>query len=734
MSRTDGNNTRFILLILLYSFKTMAQSEILFPLKTGKTPVVASADGEKQAALVLLEHTALLFKNAFEISQNKALREAVHLEIDAENGLEADEFEIRSSDSAIFLTAQNAKTLRYASYTLLELWGFRKFSAQGVHAPETDALAFPKNFKKRYRPSFSYRAVFYPDAFDAGYRNWHKLDWHLDDFEIWGHSFSRLAAPEDYFASDPDFFALYENLRNPASLCMSEDAVFEIAAEKIGALIEKHPGRRFFSVSQNDDAVFCECSKCSSLNKKHGGPQGSLYYFLNRIASRFPDTDFTTLAYLHTFNPPENLEIEKNIYTFLCPIELDRGKSFAGNKNFRTVLEAWSNVSPHLFLWDYTVQFTNYLAPFPNMHTFSENMKILRDSKVQGLFLQGYGDVNGDFSELRAYLLAKLSWDADADADEIAADFLQGFYGKAAPFIKEYLLLMAKNQQDSGHRLDIYSGPVQNRSTYLAPEAMDAYDKLISRAEDAASHNAILKKRVEKIRLALEYAYFEQSKFYGKDRHGMFDVLKDGNRKIKPRLTRRVKNFAESCKSFGIYELGEGGISPAKYYEEWLEISKNTRSHLGENLKASFLTAPADEFQGKGPYSLVDGGRGSKDFNINWVGWYGNDAEILLETGSLKFEKLVLHFLEDQRHWIFRPEKAVIYGLENGNWVLLEEKKLEKLTDEAAINILPLEFYNKSFAKFTAIKLLIANQRSVPQWRKRKNKKPMLMVDEIELY
>ena len=34
----------------------------------------------------------------------------------------------------------------------------------------------------------------------------------------------------------------------------------------------------------------------------------------------------------------------------------------------------------------------------------------------------------------------------------------------------------------------------------------------------------------------------------------------------------------------------------------------------------------------------------------------------------------------------------------------------------------------------TKIKIVAQNQDDLPVWRKRKNKKPMIMIDEIELY
>jgi hypothetical protein len=34
------------------------------------------------------------------------------------------------------------------------------------------------------------------------------------------------------------------------------------------AVIAKNPSAPFYSVSQNDDAVYCECKQCKSINNK----------------------------------------------------------------------------------------------------------------------------------------------------------------------------------------------------------------------------------------------------------------------------------------------------------------------------------------------------------------------------------------------------------------------------------------------------------------------------------
>ena len=451
----------------------------------------------------------------------------------------------------------------------------------------------------------------------------------------------------------------------------------------------------------------------------------------------FPKTKITTLAYLHTYKPPTGLKIEPNIYTLFCPIELNRGKSIINdtkNKPFIKTLENWGKTASNLYLWDYTVQFSNYLSPFPNLHTFSDNYKLFKANNVKGLFVQGYADVPGDFSELRQYLLAKILWDTETDIETTTDDFLRGFYGKAASYVKKYLNLLSENQKKSNADLDIYSGPVQSRNTFLSPEAMNQYDQLLDKALEAVDGDLALESRINKLRLALEFVFFEQSKFYGKDQHGMFMINEKGEKEVKKGLNERVRKFAEACNQFGIYELSEDGLSPDKYYENWLEIAKETTTHLGEKMQVNFITAPAEGFTGKGGYGLVDGLKGHTDFNINWIGWYGTNPEIELITNNLEFNQLKINFLNNQRHWIFLPKKILIYGFKRGKWNLINEKNIVNLTEDYVVKTSQIETQDNKFSTFEKIKVVVKNQDNLPAWRKRKNKKPMVMIDEIELY
>ncbi len=697
-----------------------------------KNTISYNDEASKKASQILVDNLNKLNKSKF-INEFKAENAIIFLSINV--SLEENTFKIYSNEKSIYLEGYSAKYLRYAVYTLLELWGFRKFTSKASYLPEIEKLAFTKNFNKSYKPSFDYRALLYPDAYDEDFRDWHKLDWHTNDFGLWGHTFDKLLSPKEYYKTHPEYFALYEKKRRPESLCMTNEDAFSIVISALGKFIKENPAQ-FYSVSQNDDVIYCECSKCSTLNKKYGGPQGSLYYFINKIADKFPKNKIVTLAYLHTYKPPIDLEIKPNVYTLFCPIEENRGKSFVAQNNpsFLNSLKGWKETASNLFVWDYTVQFSNYMSPFPNIHTFADNFKLLQENKVKGVFAQGYADVPGDFSELRQYLLTKLLWDTTIDIDKTTDDFLRGYYGKAAMYVREYLDELTKKQLENNQFLDIYSGPYQGRNTFLTNENMDQYDKILEKAETAEQKNVEILNRIKKLRLALEFVHFEQSKFYGKDKHGMYLEDEKGNKIVKKGLSERVEQFSEACQELGIYEVSEGGLSPKAYYEEWLAICKNTTNHLGENLSVNYITTPEKDYGGKGSYSLVDGVRGYHDFNINWIGWYGKNPEMELVTNHLDFKKLRINFLEDQRHWTFKPKEIIISGLENKKWRTITTYTFDALEEDYTISIIPWKSQEFNFQKFSKIKIKVINQDELPFWRYRKNKKCMIMIDEIELY
>ena len=65
---------------------------------------------------------------------------------------------------------------------------------------------------------------------------------------------------------------------------------------------------------------------------------------------------------------------------------------------------------------------------------------------------------------------------------------------------------------------------------------------------------------------------------------------------------------------------------------------------------------------------------------------------------------------------------------------LINEKNIVTLTEDYIVTTSQIEIQDNKFNTFEKIKVVVKNQDDLPAWRKRKNKKPMVMIDEIELY
>ncbi|RYE01237.1 MAG: DUF4838 domain-containing protein, partial [Sphingobacteriales bacterium] len=364
------------------------------------------------------------------------------------------------------------------------------------------------------QPQFQFRQVYYPDQYNVEYRDWHKLQLLENEWGLWGHTFDKLVPAKTYFHDHPEYYALVNGDRKATQLCLSNPMVYQIAVENLRKDIINHPEKKYWSVSQNDGFGYCTCDDCAAIDRKHGGPQGSLIHFVNKIAKNFPDQTISTLAYLYSKHPPVGIKPLENVSIMFSTIDMDRAKPIETNiqaNGFRNDVKGWSAISKNIMIWDYVVQFTNYLSPFPNLNTLQQNMNFFAKNNVKGVFTQGSEASIGEFTALKLYLLAKLSWNPNLNLETEKRDFISNYYGKAAPYIEEYATALAKNLTASNRILDIYGDPSSEWNTWLKPEQIESYSEILDKAEQAAKNDKTILKRVLQERLPLEYAVLQQA-------------------------------------------------------------------------------------------------------------------------------------------------------------------------------------------------------------------------------
>jgi hypothetical protein len=580
------------------------------------------------------------------------------------SSIHGDGFIIKTAGDKIYFAGAEGKGTLNAVHTFLEKYlNCRTYSSKVKIIPELKSIRLPQ-INEIENPVIDYRATHYYEAMNDEYCRWHKLV-DSDDKKTWGlfvHTFRTLIPAEKYFQEHPEYFALRDSLRVPEQPCLSSQEVFKIMVEELRKRIKENPGAKIWSVSQNDNYSNCQCPLCSKIDLAEDSPSGSLINFVNKVALEFPDKIISTLAYQYSRKPPKTIKPEKNVNIMLCSIESYRTKPLEEDisaDSFIRDLAGWSKISKNIIVWDYVVQFTSLVSPFPNFHVLQPNIQTFHKYGVKMIFEQGAGNRQGsEFNELRTYLIAKLLWNPFISIDSVMNDFLNGYYGEAGKQIRAYIALMTSELIKSNAKLWIYDSPVASMKDYLAPELIKKYNSIFDEAQRSVRDKNVFLERVKIARLPLKYAMLEQAKVIGIGESGI--VLNDnGNYKVNPKIISLLDEFLAGCKTIGNVHVNEKQLDADLYVSRYKAmLSKTMKNPFGLFKPVKYLTEPNWKYQANGEKTLTDGFCGDEDYHFNWIGFEGNDMEVIIDLQkTVAIKKVSADFLQVSFSWVFFPEE-----------------------------------------------------------------------------
>ena len=351
-------------------------------------------------------------------------------------------------DGSLFVSSGGDKGCIYGIVTLLEdYFGVNYYTSHTCTYEKKSTLVLPE-INRAENPAFRYRQTqSYAIAEDPIYKMWFRLEEPKEVFAngLWVHTFDKILPSSEFGDSHPEYYSFINGERRPGAAsqwCLTNPEVFELVSHRVDSIFKANPGMNMISISQNDgNFTNCACDKCKALDEQEGGvPSGSLIHFLNKLAARFPDKEFSTLAYLFTMHPPKHVKPLPNVNIMLCDIDCKREVPLTDNvsgQDFMKAMEGWSKISNNIFVWDYGINFDCYLSPFPNFPILQKNMKLFKDHHVTMHFSQIAGSKCGTFTEMRSYIVSKLMWNPDQDVDVLMKKFMKGYYGAAAPYLPE---------------------------------------------------------------------------------------------------------------------------------------------------------------------------------------------------------------------------------------------------------------------------------------------------------
>ncbi len=641
---------------------------------------------------------------------------------------------IKTEGENIIITGGSPQSILFAVYEFLEKYaGCKWYSPTVQEIPKMKKVSLPVSLDYVYTPEITTRTVhsrlFYdnPDFADKLKVTHEAFPGYVPGARV--HTFNRFLPAKVYLETHPEYYALRNGKRQHTQLCLTNKEVLQHVTDSAAAWFSRYPEAEVLSVSQDDNTLYCQCDYCHAIDEEEGSASGTMIRFVNAVAASFPDKTISTLAYQYTRRPPKTKPAE-NVLITLCSIECDRSAPIDEKCiDFAEDLIGWKEMTDNIRIWDYTTQFTNFLAPFPNIHTLQPNIRFFRDNHATWIFEQ-HSHQPSELFELRSYLTAKLLWNPDLDADEIITDFVNGYYEEAGVFVKKYIdLIHQELKKDSTFFLFLYGDPSQAFNSYLNPELLKQYNAIFNDAEKAVENKPEVLQRVKTARLSTDYAMLEMA------RTGIssdFQLLENGN--VSGNVSLMIKRFKESCQKASITMMNEMGYTVEEYlaqFENTLQRAALPNVAIGK--KVTLNTKPK-KYAGENPQALTDGAFGGSNFYANWLGFEGNNMEAVIDLEQeMKIETISTAFLQVTNHIVFFPKNVTYFFSTDLN----SFRKIETVTNP---NPLSIESTRNDIAYFTStfkpvkaryIKVVAKNISTAPVWHNAAGSPAWIFADEV---
>jgi hypothetical protein len=649
------------------------------------------------------------------------------------------QIEMKVQGDDLYILGGSEEALKNAVYEFLDIQlGCKWLSPTDEVVPSLKKIGITRSLNHTYKPEILTRTVhsrlFYNNHDFAGK---HKVTTESFPYYVPGarvHTFHRFVPEEEYYEDHPEYFALRGDKRLPTQLCLTNDAVHEIVKDSVRSFFSRHPESTVISVSQDDNQQYCQCENCKRIDDSEGSPAGTMIRFVNKIAAQFPEKTISTLAYQYTRKPCKTKPLE-NVLITLCSIECDRSAAIEEKcVDFAEDLRGWNKITSNIRIWDYTTQFTNFLAPFPNIHTLAPNIRFFKDNHAKWIFEQ-HSNQPSELFKLRSYITAKLLWNPDLKMDAIIHEFTEGYYQEAGIYVRNYInLIHQKINEDPEFFLFLYGDPSQAFDSYLSPELLKTYIGYFDDAEKAVAYDPTLVDRIREARISIDFAELEACR---KNLTADFQLVvegQDGSKKINQKVVDKLESFMTTCKNNNITHMNEMRFTVQEYYDNYknaLKVATRPNKALGKTV--TLLTKPK-KYANEDPQTLTDGALGGNSFYANWLGFEGNDMEAVIDLESTTtINNISTAFLQVSNHVVFFPN-SVSYYYSNDN---RSYKKLgtvindEPLVKNSKIN--DIKYFDLDFSEVNAryIKILGNSMKEPPYWHHAAGTPSWVFADEV---
>ena len=263
------------------------------------------------------------------------------------------------------------------------------------------------------------------------------------------------------------------------------EEMIDTASEYFLGLLEAQPSKTHVFFQMQDTRTWCECTACKEAETKYQARSAAMLIachdihekIMAKLSEKGDDRYIKVVPFLYhsTESLPVVLDSETGEYKLSDPsldfsgvapmwANLSTKKHASAyqdedNKAALIMLDKLNVAFDDFWVWDYGINFADYLLPFNVFSIMSEDFSLLEDYNVGFHMYQcDHSAFNSTgFGALKLYLISELAWNANQDIEELTDNFFNAVYGDGAKAMKkiydEYRVLAAYNSVDHGETL-----------------------------------------------------------------------------------------------------------------------------------------------------------------------------------------------------------------------------------------------------------------------------------------
>ncbi|NLX96880.1 MAG: DUF4838 domain-containing protein [Rhodopirellula sp.] len=367
-----------------------------------------------------------------------------------------------------------------------------------------------------------------------------------------GHAFGYTW--EKYHREHPEWFAMQPNGSRDLSrlsperarLCKSNLALIDaLARDKIEEL--RRTGGKAASLCPNDGgaATFCQCPGCKQLDPPEGRPVAlwdrtskpagdfeyvsltdRMVWFWNHLAERigkeYPDAWLGVYAYSVYKSPPVKERLHPNLAVGFVGVsyalESDRQQALAD-------WEAWSKMAGKIYWRPNLLLFGRRTGtPAVYVHKLADDLRFFAERSLVGTDFDSCTH-NWATEGLNFYVLSRLLWNPEADADAMIDDYCQAGFGRSWREVRRYF-----------DRIEQTTSLIATEGLGLTvpytPQVVAELKSLLDAADNAADDDTI-RRRVTFLRRGLEFTALQHKA------HALIESAEEG--RVSPELKASLR-------------------------------------------------------------------------------------------------------------------------------------------------------------------------------------------------